>query len=55
MVNKVSSTGTRCSRRYQIENQIGCQIKQKNIKKETCKSLRGVRSNTEPKQCAEMS
>lgn len=55
MVNKVSSIGTSCSRRYQIENQIGCQIKQKNIRRETCNSLSGVSSNTEPKQRAEMS
>jgi len=55
MVSEDSNVGSSCSRRHQIESQAGCEIKQENIRRETCKSLTGAGSNMEPKQCAAIS
>lgn len=55
MVNDGSKVGSSCSRRHQIESQAGYEVKQENIRRETCKSLTGAGSNVEPKQCATIS
>lgn len=41
MVNDGSKVRSSCSRRHQIESQAGYEVKQENIRRETCKSLTG--------------